>query len=96
MTELPGTLVEVVCTPTMLQPNVLIFIILQFVYFANGFSITLHYECTGNINIQLMERKFTSHSRGVGLNSQPEKWISRLGLYVEFPITSRKMSIFQS
>jgi len=43
-----------------------------------------------------MEQNSTSHSRGVGLNSQPEKRISRLGLYVEFLFTSRQMSIFQS
>jgi len=46
-------LVEVASTPIMLQPNGLIFIILQFVYLAKEFGITRHYECTGNINIQL-------------------------------------------
>jgi hypothetical protein len=83
MAEVQGTLVEVVCTPIMLQSNGLIFIILQFVYLANGFSITRHYECTGNINVQLKELKSTSNSRGAELNSQPEKWISRLELYLQ-------------
>jgi hypothetical protein len=94
--EVQGTLVEVVCTPIMLRPIGLIFIILEFVYLANGFSVTRRYECTGNINILLMDQNSTSHSRGVRLNSQPEKWISRLELYVDFAITSRQMSIFQS
>jgi hypothetical protein len=94
--EVQGTLVEVVCNPITLQSNGLSYIILQFVYLANGLSITPHYECTGNNNIQLMEWNSASHSRDIVLNSQPEKWMSRLRLHAELGISSRQMSIFQS
>lgn len=43
-----------------------------------------------------MELNVVSRLRGVELHSQPEDWIYIQGLYVDFRINSRQMSMLQS